>query len=408
MQQDVDVAIVGAGAAGIAAARRLIDRGRTVLLVEALDRVGGRAHTVLLDGHACDLGCGWLHSATRNPLVAVAEAEGLPVHRAEPAWRRQLRNLGFPEADQHAAQATYAALLQRLHQRPSSDCVGDLVAPDEPWRPFLEAMSGYYNGAPLAELSVTDFLAYDDSATDHNWRLPGGYGTLFAHLANTLPATLGTTVSAIDHGGTHVLVETNHGTVRAAAAIVTVSTGVLARGGIAFRPAIDDHLHAATGLPLGLADKLFLRLPDDHSLPAESHLTGDPHAAGTGSYYICPFGRPLIEAFFGGAGARALEAQGEAAALAFAREELGALLGRTLADRLEPLRWTEWGQDAAFGGSYSHALPGRAADRAVLATPPSDRLHFAGEACSATDFSTAHGAWATGLAAADRIAAMLG
>ena len=103
MTDDVDVAIVGGGAAGIAAGRHLSALGRSVLIVEALPRIGGRAHTVQLGGMPIDFGCGWLHSAERNPLVPLAEACGLAIDRSEAAWGEQLDNLHFPAAAQDEA-----------------------------------------------------------------------------------------------------------------------------------------------------------------------------------------------------------------------------------------------------------------------------------------------------------------
>jgi monoamine oxidase len=112
----------------------------------------------------------------------------------------------------------------------------------------------------------------------------------------------------------------------------------------------------------------------------------------------------VIECFLAGANARALERAGDAAATAFVIDELRALLGADFARGLVPLAVTRWGQAPSIGGSYSHALPGHAESRALLATPVSARLCFAGEACSPADFSTAHGAWQTGIAAANWIA----
>ena len=398
-----DVAVVGAGAAGIAAARRLMSHGRSVLLIEALPRLGGRARTATLDDMPLDLGCGWLHSAERNPLATLAQAEGRRIDHSEGAWRRQLRNIRFPVADQHAAWAAYEALVERLHSHPpASDRAGDGMPRTDRWRPYIDALSSYINGAELDRLSVADFLAYDDAASESNWRLPGGYGAFIAGLGAHLPATLGARVTSIAHDR-EVVLETNRGAIRAGAAIVAVPTGVLASGAIRFAPAVDDHLHAASRLPLGLADKVFLSLAEPEAAPVESHLLGRIDRAETASYYLRPFGRPVVECFLGGAWARTLEDAGEAAATAFVLEELRDLLGADFVKALSPLAVTRWAHEPTIGGSYSHALPGCADARAVLARPVSERLCFAGEACSATDYSTAHGAWESGLAAADWI-----
>jgi monoamine oxidase len=143
MTTDVDVVIVGAGVAGIAAARRLATSGLSVVLLEASARVGGRAWTCDIAGLRVDLGCGWLHSADRNSWTAVAEASGFAVDRRTPAWRTQYRDLGFSPAEQAAASKAFADWSERLVRRPpASDRAVDVLEPDEEWRAYLQAMSG--------------------------------------------------------------------------------------------------------------------------------------------------------------------------------------------------------------------------------------------------------------------------
>ena len=399
----VDVAIVGGGAAGIAAARRLADRQRSVLLIEALPQLGGRARTVTIQGMPLDLGCGWLHSAERNPLAALAEAEGQLVDRSEGAWYRQPGNIDFPAQDQREAWAAFRRLGERLRSDPpTSDRAGDALAHDDRWRPFIDALSSFINGAELDQLSAADFIAYDDVATNANWRLPSGYGAFIARLGAGLPMALATNVKSVSCSN-DVTLQTDRGTIGASAVIVTVSSAVLANGGIRFTPPVDDHLHAASFLPLGLADKIFLSIASPEAVPAESHLLGRLDRAATGSYYLRPFGRPVVECYLGGAWARALEDAGKEAAVSFAVEELRELLGNDFARGLTPVAVTRWAQEATIGGSYSHALPGHAYARVALARPVNERFCFAGEACSKEDFSTVHGAWQSGLAAADWI-----
>jgi monoamine oxidase len=397
----VDVAIVGGGAAGIAAARRLTELHRSVLLIEASPQLGGRARTTIVQGMPLDLGCGWLHSARRNVLAKLAEVQGQALDRSEAAWHRQLSNLEFPIRDQREAWAAFERLGEQLRRDPPrSDAVGDALAPDDRWRPFIDGVSSFINGAEIDQLSVADYLAYEDAATDDNWRVPSGYGAFIVGLGADIPTALGTTVERLTQD-TDITLQTNRGTLHARSAIIAVSTAVLAQGKILFSPSVTEHLDAASRLPLGLADKVFLSLAEPAAVPAESHLLGRYDRAATGSYYLRPFGRPVIECFLGGAWAHALERAGGEAAVSFAIGELRELLGADFARGLGPIAATRWAHEQTIGGAYSHALPGQSEARAILARPVSERLCIAGEACSRTDFSTAHGAWQTGLVAAD-------
>ena len=398
---EVDIAIVGGGAAGIGAARAIAGRGASMLILEAGDRLGGRAWTLDARGLALDLGCGWLHSAKRNAWTGIAHELGVAVEHTPMLWRRQYRDLGFPPAEREEAARAVAAFHQRLRENPpASDRAADAFAPGCRWNPYLEALSGYLNGAEFERVSVADYLAYDEAAGEENWRLPGGYGALVVRAAPAeVPVRLATPVTRIDRRGRLLRLETSDGAIHARTAIVAVPTPVLAGGDLVFDPPLPEKQAAAEALPLGLADKLFLTL-DDAGIDADAHLIGDPHRAETGSYMLRPFGQPVVECFYGGRAARLLEREGEAAACAFAADELAALLGSAIRARLRPLACCFWGRERWIAGSYSHALPGRRAARATLAEPVEDRLFFAGEACSAQDFTTAHGAHDTGAAAA--------
>ncbi|MBB3659163.1 monoamine oxidase [Rhizobium sp. BK650] len=401
---DYDVAVIGAGAAGIAAARKLADAGRSVIILEASNRVGGRAWTIDLSGMPLDMGCGWLHSAERNPLVAIGREAGFTIERGQTAWQNQWRDLGFSPDERLAAAAAWGALEERLRaDPPPSDRASDALEPDGEWTAYCQSLSGYLNGTPLERLSVADFLAYDNAATDANWRVHEGYGSLIGAAVPDVTLRLSTPVRRVALTGKHVRLETDRGPMTADAAIVTVSTNVLARGTIAFDAGVDDHLHAASQLPLGLAEKLFMQLSGNHGLEPETHLLGDARNDETGSYYIRPLGRPVIEGFFGGKGAVVIDEAGLVDAFAFALDQLSSLLGNSIRRHLRPFAASSWCHTDWVRGSYSHALPGHAGARLTLARPVGDRLFFAGEATHQTDFSTAHGAWESGIRAADEV-----
>lgn len=407
-RNDTEVVIVGGGAAGIAAARRLREAGVACLVVEARPRLGGRAWTVMdASGHALDLGCGWLHSADRNAWREIAERQGHHIDKTPPPWTRISFLSNFPLAEQ----IEFLDALQTFYRRLGS---AEASGPDRPaaalldrdgrWNGLINAVSTYVNGAELDRISLQDFGRYDDTGV--NWRVSEGYGAVIAEYGEDLLSVLDCPVHRIDHSGMRLTIETAQGLITADQGIVTLPSAVLAEGRLSFTPALPDKVEAAAGLPLGLADKLFLSLDGAEEFEKDSRLFGRADRSATGSYHFRPFGRPLIEAYFGGTLASELEASGEGAFLDFALTELRGLFGGEFASRVHPLHLHRWGSDPFARGSYSYALPGAADCRAVLAAPVDDRLFFAGEACSAGDFSTAHGAFATGVSAADRVIAV--
>ncbi|MDB5548090.1 MAG: FAD-dependent oxidoreductase, partial [Tardiphaga sp.] len=227
-----------------------------------------------------------------------------------------------------------------------------------------------------------------------------GYGALIAAYAAPVPLALTTQVTRIDHSGPRLSIATNRGTLVAAQVIVTVPTNLIADEAIRFHPPLPDKVDAARHLPLGLADKVMLALDEPEALPSDGNLRGATMRTKMGSYHLRPFGQPCIEGFFGGRFARELEDAGDGALAAQSIDEIVALLGSDYRRKLKPLAESRWAHDPLARGSYSHALPGHADKRAVLAAPVDGRLFFAGEATSPHFFSTAHGARDSGERAA--------
>jgi monoamine oxidase len=407
---EFDVIVIGAGAAGLAAARRLATAPLSIRVLEARNRLGGRAWT-LRDpaGLPIELGCGWLHSADENEWCIVASTLGFALDRTWPAWRTQWNDIGFPASDQDDYRAAAARFYDRLDAagEAETDQPGDrFLEPGCRWNCLINATSTYINGVELDQVSARDFWRYRDTGV--NWRVVEGYGTLVAACGAGLDIALDCPAETIDHGSRLIRIETPRGELRARAVIVTVPTNVLAAGTPRFVPELPAKIAAAEALPLGLADKLYLRLDGADAFPRDSHLYGAVDRIRTGSYYLRPLGRPLVEGYFGGALARDLEQEGEAAFASFAIDQLASLLGNDIRERLHPIAASAWARDPHARGSYSHAKPGEADARPVLAAPVDQRLFFAGEACSSEDFSTAHGAYRSGVSAAEQVIAALG
>ncbi|MDP1585427.1 MAG: NAD(P)/FAD-dependent oxidoreductase [Bradyrhizobium sp.] len=390
----VDVAIIGAGAAGLGAAHALENSGLSAIVLEARDRVGGRGHTIQAAPDIIfDLGCGWLHSADENSFVPIAERLNFEIDRTRPPWREQAVNDAFPLHERTDFLAALDAFYERAGEAAESgrdSAASAWLEPGNRWNPMIDAISTYINGAELDRVSILDMDAYED--TEINWRVRRGYGALMAAYGSTCPLALNTRVTLIDHSRQRLRIETSRGTLTAAKAIVTIPTNLIADQSIRFHPALPAKVDAARGLPLGLADKVMLALDEPQLLPSDGSLRGATMRTDMGTYHLRPFGQPCIEGFFGGRFARSLEDAGDGALAAQSIDEIAGFLGNDYRRKLKPLAESRWAHDPFARGSYSHALPGHAGARAVLAAPVDGRLFFAGEATSPHFFSTAHGA----------------
>lgn len=402
---DFETVVIGGGAAGIAAARRLHQAGVDCLIVEARARLGGRAWTVAgPSGSALDLGCGWLHSADRNPWVTIAEQQGRTIDKTPPPWRRRSSSLGFTEDSRReflkAQEEFFSRVSNRAQKDPDVPAAAAMAAGCR-WNNLINAVGTYISGAELDRVSARDFDNFEDTGV--NWRVVEGYGATIAACGEKYPAAINCPVLRIDHHGRRLKIETQQGVITADQAIVTLPSTILAETDNLFSPALPDKTQAAQGLPLGLADKLFLSLENAEEFEKDSRLFGATDRTATATYHLRPFGRPQIEVFFGGMLAAELEQAGERAFFDFAVSELTGLLGSTFSQRVKPIHIHRWAADPFARGSYSYARPGMADCRTKLAASVNNRLFFAGEACSPGDFSTAHGGWITGVVAAERV-----
>jgi monoamine oxidase len=411
MGDEADVLVVGAGAAGIAAARALQARGLSCLVLEAKHRIGGRAFT---DATGFDHGASWLHQAHDNPLTGFAEELGFEVVDHDKLRQRLLFTEGrFASPAERRSFAAAEDDFWRVIEAAAADGAPDRAASEAaPSGGRFDALVAHWEGAQICAAELSRMSLHDFAATaldGPNLLLRRGLGTLVATLAEGLQIRLGAGVSRLHWGGQGVVAEGACGRIRARAAIITVSTGVLAQGGIAFSPDLPATTRGAIhALPLGLLNKLAFPIPPG-TLPEFgpfASLRRDIAAPGDRpiSWIARPYGAPVILAFIGGSLAWELSRAGPTAAEAHARAEFARIFGAAAAQALGAPIITDWGNDPAFCGSYSHARPGAQAARRVLAEPLGDgRLIFAGEACHPRFAATVAGAWLSGEAAAARV-----
>ena len=398
---DPDVVIIGAGCAGIAAARALLAAGKSCVVLEAGPRVGGRAYTTGALGAPFDHGATWLHQANENPLTAFTGE-----YLDHDTVRERHLHLG----DRFATRAEFAEYW-RAHTA-FEDAVA--AAPQTPDRSVMEAaprggpwdatiahwLGAQINAAEFSGISLEDYVKTDLEGPN---LLPReGVGGLVARLAEGLPIRLNHAVSRLDWSGPGVTVSGDWGALRAARAIVTVSNGVLAAGAIRFTPELPDATQTAiAGLPMGLLTKYGFRLRGETGMAPfhSARRAVSAEAPNPMTWIFQPFGADHVFGFVGGDHAWALSREGIAATEAAARADFRAIFGGDAA--LGEAIITDWGSNPLFLGSYTHARPGHHASRAILAAPLGEgRLRFAGEACHSRFAGTVAGAWLSGEAAA--------
>ena len=411
---DVDVVVIGAGAAGIAAARRIASAKRRVVMVEAADRIGGRCITdTQIFGVPYDRGAHWIHMPDLNPVAKLASGTGLDVYPAPPGQRvrigRRYARSGEMEDFLSALVRSNRAITEAARGKVDLSCAQALPKDLLDWRRTVEFVLGPFGcGKELSEVSAQDFAKSVERDVDSFCRQ--GFGALIAKLGAGLPVQLSNPVTRIDWGRNGVEVETTKGHISARTAIVTVSTGVLAAGKIKFNPDFPKRQLDAVGkLTLGSYDHIMLELPDNPlGLQRDDLLYEKTDGTRTGAVLANISGTPLVMVDVAGSFGRELSAQGEAAMVDFALEWLGNLYGADIKKAVKRSHATRWNDEPWTLGAFSSASVGGQGSRRVLTEPVRDRLWFAGEATHETLWGTVGGAWESGERAADAALKQLG
>jgi monoamine oxidase len=409
-----DVVIVGAGSAGLSAALRATELGMDAVVFEASNRPGGRAYTRNEPfGFAWDAGCHWLHSASANPLRELADREGFTYAKTRGPGYTWVDGAPLSPADEAQVdkdvEAAYHAVFAagRVGQDVPASTVVSLAGPSADT--FRWSVNAEWGADPSA-VSTLDAVRYRD--LEENWPVVDGYGALVLHLAQrALPLVqLNTPVTRITTLPRGFRVTTTQGEIEAEAVIVTASTNALAAGLIDFDPVLPVwKLEALHAVPLGYANKIALQLREDALAEVPEHSVGVPVGGGNMiNLRFRPYGRNLVDGYIGGPLCSEVELAGEAAMVALGIEAMTAVLGSKARDAIIASAVSRWQGEKYIRGAYGAALPGLANKRADLGKPIGERLFFAGEATSPDYFSTCHGAWMTGAAAAEQAASVVG
>jgi len=405
LPREADIVVIGAGAAGIAAARRIMAANRKVIVVEATNQIGGRCQTDSSTFEVpFDRGARWMHNPDTNPMIKLARAAGLEITTAPSGQKIRIgrRNARPGETEEFLAALVRAnRAIDDASRRLDVSCASVLPKDLGDWAGAAEFVLGAnFAGKDLKDLSVGDKARAQDRNTAIACRQ--GLGTLIAKLGEQVPLSLSTPANRISWGSRDVTVETPSGKIAARAAVITVSSNVLAAGNIKFTPDIPKRtLEAAGRLTLGSYDRIALQMPGNPlGLSRDDVVIEQSNSTRTALMYANMGGSSLCTIDVAGSFGRDLSAQGERAMVAFATEWLTKLFGSDAANAVKKSSATRWDAAPFALGAMSAAGPGGQASRKIL-TEPIGCMYLAGEATHETLWGTIDGAWESGERAAE-------
>ena len=403
---DTKIVIVGAGAAGLTAAKELQRLEQDFLLLEASHRIGGRAYTeVLAPNIPFDLGAHWIMEPSKNPLMRLAEHDQLRLDKDGKHYTagRYFEDGEWLPIDSDRELGAYwdnqfEAMAQAIKGHRDTS-VFDAIDNDDRWAAYFHALYAKDITRDVDQASVKDALAFVHEEDD--LAVASGLGTLMIRYSEGVPVMLNSAVLSVDYSGSRLKLDTANGRIHADKVILTVSNGVLSAHGIKFKPPLPDwKCEAIEGLPLGSHTRVALMFdkPVLRELPA--YFTVNTSDDGPIHFRNQPFGHDYAEIVTGGRIAEWMEKSGQRATVEFVLTKLRDVLGSKAVPYPTQHIVSAWNEDEWVKGAYSCAKPGAADQRSILAQPIDGRIYFAGEATSSKAYASVHGACISGRDAA--------
>lgn len=422
------VVVIGAGISGLAAARVLTEEGYSVIVVEARERIGGRIWTSHeWPGIPLDLGASWIHGSDDNPIADLAReldiATVVTDYDNTWLWDTDGREIGDDEHDD--IDNRFVEMLDDLDSERDAmddadeddialgDAIEDWIDARQPDPTTIRQLAYSVNTAIeheyAADIADLSFYYFDggDAFDGDDLLFPDGYSQIVHGLAEGLDIRLGQVVRKVHWNDDGVTVTTDQAAFDADYAVVTLPQGVLKAGYVSFSPALpEEKLRAVERLRMGILNKVYLRFPRVF-WPAETEMLGYISARKgewTEWLNIAHYtGQPVLLAFNAADYGRAIEDMPDDQIVAAATATLRTMFGNDIPSPDAALI-TRWGADPYSHGSYTFLAHGATPDHYDdLAAPIGQRLFFAGEATSSDFPATVHGAYLSGLRAAEEI-----
>ncbi|MBT5818123.1 MAG: FAD-dependent oxidoreductase [Proteobacteria bacterium] len=424
------VVVIGAGMAGLSAARRLEAGGYRVIVVEARDRPGGRMWTDYSLGTAVDLGAAWIHGdASSNPLMKMVDRYGLSTKATDwdATW---LFDIGYGEIEDESYDPIWRkseGIIERLYEAQSTASsqrsVADALAPilkrlaGDPivkrgiqWRLSSQIEVEYADNFDQLSLKHWDM---DEKFRGDDVIISGGFQKIVEPMTRGLDIRYGHVVDKVSYGGSGVKVATNQGVIECHRAVVTVPLGVLQQERVKFEPSLPEEKIDSIGrLGMGVMNKIVLRF-SKRFWPEDAHRLGLLNSSTenlTEYFPLTPYsGEPVIVGLTRGRHAKSIETASKEDVVQQTLSDLKFMFGSAVPYKTAGSVVTGWHSDEFSRGAYSHVPPGGSfSDYRTLARPLDDQIFFAGEATHATYPSTLHGAYFSGERAAKEIMELTG
>ena len=420
---DYDVVVIGAGAAGLAASAELMAKGKSVICLEAMDRIGGRCYTDhSIFGLPCDIGAHWLHSFSGNKIAQY----GLKIGNEFDVYKLKENVLVYDGNKKTDGSRLYSVInqiksLKDKHSKSNSnsqiidvpflDLIPDEVKNNAWFDPAPQALGACLEGVDFHNFTTADALLNFKSSGEGDGFVKQGYGDLLAHYRQNVPVTLNTIVNEIDWSGRLLKIKTNRGTITSKTCIITVSTNVLASGIIKFSPSLPlEKYEAFSQINLGFYNHILVQFTDsfykNYNIKKDTYWFSKittKSLSPIGCFGSLKLHNSNLSYFdVGGGFAEELENAGENKAKDFILETLKSTFGSDIKKYIIKYYVTSWGRNKYFLGSYSSAIPGKSHFREILKTSIDDKIFFAGEAVS-SNYGTVHGADATGIYSAEEV-----
>ena len=407
-----DIVIIGAGSSGLSAAKKLQELGTSYLVLEASDRIGGRAYTESnILGQPVDHGCSWISGSNDNIFSELGKNNNFTLvdhsnPKIEMFERDGTKSPNEAIKEYHKSEVKIKEIL-RDTGRQGIDIPASKIIPKVPYGECFQNWEGALNYAvDVDQISTAEYWNTKDNQP--SFIVKEGLGSLVTTLNDNFPITLNTRVLDIDYAGSGVKIVTSKGTILAKACICTVSIGVLKSEKISFTPKLPNKTQKALdGIQMGLLVKIPLLFDGSRLGFSENSLVQydiSPKNIGSGCYFLAwPTGHDYIVGFIGGRFAWDLSKQGEEEIVEYALSKLESLAGYDIRKHFLKGFASDWANNPLSIGSYSAIKPGCYGARELLSEPVAEKLIFAGEATAGNLAGLVNGAYESGRLAATRI-----